>query len=293
MRRVSSGGAWLRWVMVGGALAAAGCMGESSDESGDEDGPNGPNGPNGPSGYCAQLIPKLNGCGLGPLLEDPEDCQDLRSEEDRCFGACILNASCADLRTLGCIGDLTPQLDVCVTGCEPQPFTCGSGEVLPADYRCDSYPDCADGSDEGAGCPTCDSGAPLPSYSLCDGYQDCADGADERGCPTFTCRNGETVPESAECDFFADCGDGSDEHDGCANVFMCADGYVIPDEYECDGFPDCLDGSDEHAGCPSVTCSDGSIAPGARCDGSSDCFDGSDEPLDCPPTPRDQICGTQ
>lgn len=44
--------------------------------------------------------------------------------------------------------------------CSPSQLSCGSGECLPAERRCDLRPDCQDGSDED-GCGTCLAGGHL------------------------------------------------------------------------------------------------------------------------------------
>ena len=243
--------------MIAMALSAPwGCGGSSEDDEGDG---------SGSGAYCSRAITKFNGCGMGGLLGEELSCNEPDSADERCSADCILRASCGDLRNAICLVGTSPSLGTCLGSCEPPPVTCPNGETFSSDYRCDSYPDCSDGSDE-------------------------------RDCPTFTCGSGETVPESYECDFGTDCADGSDEHSGCSNVFVCNDGYRISSDWECDGYADCIDGSDEHAGCPpvvTVTCADGEVVPGERCDGYEDCFDGSDEPDSCPPTPREEICGPE
>ena len=247
-----------RW--VGGAtlavafLALSACEGESTTEGEDGDGDDDP------IGYCQRIGSKLNGCGMGALLEDIDDCEEPDSEEDRCTGECLIDASCDELRTLVCVGDTSQDLTECVLGCLPPPFTCGSGDTVDEAFVCDGYADCLDGSDETQSCPTCSDGTPLPSYARCDGFTDCSDGRDEAACPTFRCGSGETVPVDFECDYYPDCADGSDEHAGCPDTFTCTSGEIYPEDFECDGYPDCLDGSDE--------------------------------PPSCPPTPTEEICGT-
>lgn len=260
------------------ALATVvGCKGESVTE-GDET-------------HCGQLSGKLISCDMGVLLRDL-DCEEPDDDETRCIFECVLDASCAEIRTLVCSEDTSSALEACISGCQPGPFVCRNGETVPDYATCDGYPDCFDGSDETADCPTCGNGETYPKYSRCDGYADCVDGADENRCPVFTCSNGATVPESAECDYFADCADGSDEHARCPG-FACASGGRVPESFECDGERDCTDGSDEHARCPHVTCADGTTVPGARCDDSPDCPDYSDEPADCPPSAEEQLCGAR
>ena len=281
------GGRWFGWALYGATFwLLSACQGESSreGEDGDDDEP---------SGYCGRFATTLRGCGMGALVQEFDTCTEPDDEDGRCEAGCIVNASCDDLRTAICANATPLDLAACFDGCLPPPFTCGSGEgEVPASWLCDGFPDCSDGSDEAVNCPTCDNGVTLPEFAMCDGFRDCADGRDELGCPTFTCRSGETLPEFVECDFYLDCADGSDEHAECPGVFPCRNGDFIPVEWECDGEADCLDGSDEHGACPSVTCADGSTAPGERCDGYLDCLDASDEPTNCPPTPLEEACGT-
>jgi hypothetical protein len=252
------GGKWVGGAILAIAfLALSACEGESA--TGDEDGDGDGDGDDDPSEYCQRIGGKLQSCGMGALLADLDDCEEPEDEEDRCTTECLIDASCDDIRTLVCLGDLTASLEACVLGCVPS-FTCGDGVIIGEASVCDGYMDCADGSDETQNCPTCSDGTPLPSYAMCDGFSHCTDGRDEAACPTFRCGSGETVPEDFECDYFPDCLDGSDEHAGCPGAFVCGSGEVVPGEFECDGFPDCLDGSDE--------------------------------PASCPPTPTEEICGT-
>jgi hypothetical protein len=252
------------------------CKGESSSRNGS---------------YCARITQNVIACGMEALLRESE-CDEPDTEESRCAGECFLGATCAELKTAVCEDDVPVELEACIEGCRPPPFTCGDGTQVSDFSVCDGYPDCADGSDEVTNCPKCGDGRAYPNYARCDAISECADGSDERGCVTFTCSNGETVPEDFECDGYPDCADSSDEHAECPG-FHCADGIAVPDEFECDGVEDCFDGSDEHAGCPHVTCADGTTVPGERCDEVTNCSDASDEPATCPPSAEEQICGTR
>ncbi|CAG11574.1 unnamed protein product [Tetraodon nigroviridis] len=155
--------------------------------------------------------------------------------------------------------------------CATTDFTCKNGQCVPARWRCDGEPECADGSDEAdATCSrqTCPpekfdcGGSASKCVSLswrCDGERDCENGADEeqcaadgKACPAndFQCRNGKCVAPIFVCDGDDDCGDGSDEEKCSAptcgqHEFRCNDSECIPTLWSCDGDPDCKDKSDE------------------------------------------------
>lgn len=68
-------------------------------------------------------------------------------------------------------------------------FSCGNGECIPASWRCDGSPDCANGQDETCSSPTCasdefrcDNSKCVNNKWRCDGDNDCEDGSDETKC---------------------------------------------------------------------------------------------------------------
>lgn len=170
----------------------------------------------GGSSTCRSAAAQLRGCGL--LSEGDAGCDQTPSAEVRCRMQCFAESNCTQLRAFFCESDPDSATARCTESCaDMHAFTCGDGDTLPEDWRCDGVADCADGSDE-LGCAeppgfTCGDGETLPSDWRCDGESDCADGSDEMGCPTFACGDGETVPAPWQCDGEVDCADGSDELD--------------------------------------------------------------------------------
>jgi len=109
--------------------------------------------------------------------------------------------------------------------CGPDKFACNNGYCIPASWRCDSYTDCEDESDE-KNCTYCStsslflchaSGQCMHQKFRCDGSAQCLGGADEESCPPckdgqFLCRADQTcVNQTAVCDGHVDCSDRSDE----------------------------------------------------------------------------------
>uniref|UniRef100_A0A3B4A8F0 EGF-like domain-containing protein n=1 Tax=Periophthalmus magnuspinnatus TaxID=409849 RepID=A0A3B4A8F0_9GOBI len=203
--------------------------------------------------------------------------------------------------------------------CATTDFACKNGQCVPARWRCDGEPECADGSDEADAicsrqtCPPekfdC-GGVASKCVSLswrCDGERDCENGADEEqcaaACPSkdFACRNGKCVSQIFVCDGDDDCGDSSDEEKCSAptcgqHEFRCNDSECIPALWSCDGDPDCKDKSDESMErcsrrteaqkprCPvgEFQCGSGEcVHMNWKCDGDADCKDKSDEE-NCP-----------
>ncbi len=213
---------WRRAVMLSvvGFLLATGCAPGGLGSFGDL-----------PGNTSDDLVERMRDCGLLTAGQAPY-MQEATSWYDQCLFACYLDASCDDLTTEVCgTGDPSPTLWACMNLCESQEFTCQDGSgTIPAEWICDGYDDCTDGSDE-IGCGSqvfeCESGSEtIPGYWVCDGGEDCWDGSDERNCPAsqfFECHDGsDTIPDQWVCDMYDDCMDGSDEL-GCAQL-ICPGG---------------------------------------------------------------------
>ncbi|XP_052547643.1 basement membrane-specific heparan sulfate proteoglycan core protein isoform X6 [Tympanuchus pallidicinctus] len=205
------------------------------------------------------------------------------------------------------LGAVTPHLRPCT----PLEFSCGSGECIAQEYRCDRRPDCHDASDE-EGCAE-----PPPSTVFISTARPAVTTRPAlttspitrrpppppHGCrPAETpCADGRCVPRDYLCDGERDCADGSDE-EGCGtpspcepNEFKCRNGHCALKLWRCDGDNDCGDGSDE-TGCPtkvpgmpcrpdqfSCVVSGACIPASYHCDEEPDCPDRSDEVGCMPP----------
>uniref|UniRef100_A0A671XX39 Low density lipoprotein receptor-related protein 8, apolipoprotein e receptor n=1 Tax=Sparus aurata TaxID=8175 RepID=A0A671XX39_SPAAU len=179
--------------------------------------------------------------------------------------------------------------------CATTDFACKNGQCVPARWRCDGEPECADGSDEADA---------ICSRQTCPPEKfDCGGAASKCACPSkdFQCRNGKCVAPIFVCDGDDDCGDASDEEKCSAptcgqHEFRCNDSECIPALWSCDGDPDCKDKSDESMErcsrrtepqkprCPvgEFQCGSGEcVHMNWKCDGDADCKDKSDE-ANCP-----------
>lgn len=162
--------------------------------------------------------------------------------------------------------------------CDDKQFCCNDGTYIWKQNRCNSVPDCPDGSDE-EHCPitSCKStfcynsicvcysvykqficatsNIILPITKLCDYINDCPDGVDESGCiyPVCSenetaCNNGKCIDKALLCDFHNDCEEGEDEISCSVTTckgFLCTSGLCIQMDRHNNFVPDCPNGEDE------------------------------------------------
>ncbi|OXA37042.1 sortilin-related receptor [Folsomia candida] len=141
-------------------------------------------------------------------------------------------------------------------GCGPDEYMCSDGICIPANWECDRWDDCADGSDEvNCACEhRCPDGKCIEENWICDGWTDCSDGWDEANCTCdFQCPDGRCIPSHWVCDGWNDCSDSWDTVDEqdcpcpgetvkCPNVNKC---IPIWQWCDADGIWDCPEGTDQ------------------------------------------------
>lgn len=136
----------------------------------------------------AAVLAKYESCDYRePDLTDAD--YAVEDSYDACIASCVLEASCDELKTLSCEGDVEGAVGECLAECRPSlslpgGFVCGNGRSIPHAFLCDLEADCADGEDEeGCGSFTCDDGTIVPAREArCDQVEDCQDRSDEAGC---------------------------------------------------------------------------------------------------------------
>lgn len=102
-------------------------------------------------------------------------------------------------------------------------FKCNNGDIIPAEYQCDTLPDCKEAEDE-LGCQDlwyqCDDGSPIVASQHCDSQVQCPDGSDEDKCSItyFSCDFSKGIPDWKVCNGVTDCTDGSDEKQTCVHA---------------------------------------------------------------------------
>ncbi|XP_041129698.1 basement membrane-specific heparan sulfate proteoglycan core protein-like isoform X5 [Polyodon spathula] len=162
--------------------------------------------------------------------------------------------------------------------CMSDEFTCGDGECILLEYRCDNRADCRDMSDE-TGCdlqtlappvkptppviptttvrPATTPRPPPPRTTPRKGLPGPMKPTPGRPCRVdeAVCQSGQCILRDYLCDGERDCGDGSDELN-CGtpspcepNEFKCRNGRCALKLWRCDGDNDCGDSSDEEY-CP-------------------------------------------
>jgi Low-density lipoprotein receptor domain class A len=167
------------------------------------------------------LLTKLDDCSL--ILQQGRLTEPVLSTPIwRCQYQCLLEGPCLDAQLFYCENGDTAysvETEACFSACGPTLFTCP--DQRQGYFHCDGIFDCANGEDE-VGCDPppfrCDAGNLLPSYERCNGTPVCQGAEDEIGCPVHLCDTTRAIPAKLVCDGVLDCDDGTDEPATCAAV---------------------------------------------------------------------------
>ncbi|XP_074000092.1 putative vitellogenin receptor yl isoform X1 [Rhodnius prolixus] len=229
-------------------------------------------------GQCLPFSHRCDKKADCPGGEDEQDCEYIihcQPGTHKCGDACLPNDKLCDENKCLNKQDCHPSAI-----CLPNDFKCESGMCIPAEYKCDSKPDCDDASDEKQ-CSKktcnpllefrCDSGSCIPALWACDGQMDCSDASDEstqcgesKICDhtELTCKNKHCVDTLLRCNGEDDCEDGTDE-ENCptttelptttvkpvecnSTTFQCTSSQVcLPADVRCNGTLECPKGEDE------------------------------------------------